>query len=280
MVCLRFLWLCSFLAIIWSKQAAAQDSFGDILLQAFTTGMAPAGNLGPTPAPMTSVLPPQEVLPEETLAPGSSPDVEDELSLETAEASMEFEIDTPEPKSPSPSIEVSFEDEEEMIVASSSPFPELSPEDLANESFEPVLGKSPEASPEESPEESPEQSFEESPSPAANVPVDDDEDFSPIQVNCGSFDERSAFREETDKWFNIDSLTAEDPYALSRFSSLSEGVLYATYRYAEENVTYSVPLPTSGLFELSLHWAEISPLFMQDGARVFEVGCLSGFDCC
>lgn len=96
--------------------------------------------------------------------------------------------------------------------------------------------------------------------------------FDPITVNCGSLDVRNTFGLDSNKsWYNEDSHVIFDPFAMTQFSSFHEALLYSTYRYADGNLTYTVPLKPVGVWKLALQWAEISPYYMHEGSRVFSV---------
>lgn len=270
------------LAIIATRNVVyAQDEFGQVLLEAFTTGMFNGESADPAPAaPVPTQTPAANAFPAVTLQP-AVPEVSSEFLSESPEETFEELLDESPEGSPEETLEGS---------------PEESSENIIDESPEESLGESPEESPEETPEPS---SADMEPSPTAIVPIEDDvlgspeettgeefDNFSsdeegsmngvltvykPIRVNCGSFDERNTFSQDTKSWFNKDSVAVEDPFAAAQFDNTAESLLYSTYRYAAQNLTYTVPVPTEGVWRVTLQWAEIVPVFMREGARVFLV---------
>lgn len=52
--------------------------------------------------------------------------------------------------------------------------------------------------------------------------------------------------------------------------SSAEALLYSTYRYASQNLTYTVPVSTKGVWRVTMQWTEIA-VFMRDGTQVFTV---------
>lgn len=68
----------------------------------------------------------------------------------------------------------------------------------------------------------------------------------PIQIHCGSFEERNTLQESEKKLFNVDSMTIEDPHTFTQFTSIAEGALYSTYRYGQTSLIYSVPVSMDG----------------------------------
>lgn len=95
--------------------------------------------------------------------------------------------------------------------------------------------------------------------------------FNTLKVNCGGMEERSSANEDKEKWYNVDSHIAEDPYAAAHFINVMDSRLYSTYRYADTQISYMIPLPAPGLYRVVLQWAEISQYYMREGARVFSV---------
>lgn len=292
------------IAVIATRNVAhAQDDFGQVLLEAFTTGMFDGDNSGQSqPGPVPTQTPSALGFPRVTLEP-AVPDVSLEFETNTPEELGTFVSESPEGswesspgESPDATLEFNF-------FASPSP------------SFEYDLAASPAYTPQETAEETPvepaevlgnklvetlepiSQYVEPSQAPLADPmtglfdvslasPIEDFDQFSsmeqefitgtltmrkPIRVNCGSFDDRNSFKKDVNKWFDNQSVAVEDKFASALFETTPEALLYSTYRYSANNLTYTVPIQSQGMWRVTLQWAEIDPAYMDEGARVFTV---------
>lgn len=294
--------------------ASGQGDFGQVLLQAFTTGsFLDGGGLSPSTNPRNSssddsfgTLPTvsMDPLPEETFEDVSemfgnlaaSPIVFEEESRATA-VPVKTGIETP-----TKSETESNESEEGAILnvqTSVTPIPSRTPSPNPSISTNSQIAESdshnsemssPTTSPEQTatitPEVQPKQISEVTSQPTigesmidslANQsmsPPSSDTVFNTIKVNCGGMEERSSTNEDKEKWYNVDSQIAEDPYAAAHFINEMDSLLYSTYRYADAQISYMIPLPAPGLYRVVLQWAEISQYYMREGARVFSVSSL------
>lgn len=291
------LYLTALSIIAMRNVAVAQDEFGQVLLEAFTTGMFNGESSEQTQTgPMPTQTPAANAFPVVTLQPALL-EATSEVGMETPDESPEQSLEYVMGASPDASPEASLgvipdESPEGSSEASLGPIPEESSEHIVD------------GSPEETTEPvqtSPEPSSEIiEPSPTAIIPISEDdafesptetlaEDFDgfstdeegsisgiltvyePIRVNCGSFDDRNTFSKDTNPWFSKDSTAVEDPFAAAQFQQNSEALLYSSYRYSAHDLTYTVPVPTTGVWRVTLQWSEIVPVFMKEGARVFSV---------
>lgn len=270
------LFLTAFAIIAMRDVAYAQDDFGQVLLEAFTTGafngesseQAQPGSL-PTQTPAANVFP------AVTLQP-TLPDVTSEFAIESPEETLEdFVVESPEGSSeetlngnPEETTEEIVDDPEQSAEESLEPnADDMGPNSAAITTFEDDLLESPA---ERTEEDCDQFSPEEDGSINGVLKV-----YKPIRVNCGSFGERNKFSQDTKPWFSHDSVTVEDPFAAAQFSGKYEALLYSTYRYSAHNLTYTVPIPTEGVWRVTLQWAEIVPVFMREGTRVFTVSSIS-----
>lgn len=282
--------------------AHAQDDFGQVLLEAFTTGMFDGDNSGQSqPGPVPTQTPSALGFPRVTLQP-AVPDASLEFETSTPEELGTFASESPEGSwesspggSPDATLEFNF------FVSPSPSFefdlatsPAYTPQETAEETPEPteVLGNKPVETLEPI-----SQYVEPSQAPLADPmtglfdmslasPIEDFDQFSsmeqefiagtltmrkPIRVNCGSFDDRNNFKKDVNKWFDNQSVAVEDKFASALFETTPEALLYSTYRYSAKNLTYTVPIPSQGMWRVTLQWAEIDPAYMDEGARVFTV---------
>eukprot|EP00737_Agarophyton_chilense_P004040 gb/GEZJ01004906.1/.p1 GENE.gb/GEZJ01004906.1/~~gb/GEZJ01004906.1/.p1 ORF type:complete len:318 (+),score=52.12 gb/GEZJ01004906.1/:1115-2068(+) len=314
---LRFTSLFLGLAIVIScNRVVAQQDFGELLLQAFTTGALPSSNqVDPDQSTMPEGFPSDPLEP----IPHATPE---ELSELQGTAELEFNelmnTISEQPTSLPIPVDASSIDEniasgnqDEIVFqlqSSSSPLPSLAPNPTSSPSISPspsqAIGKedtaqtSAEASvpqmtaPSQTNEPDPIANAKTTPQPeigesliqSLEMPTNESDFstaiFSKITVNCGGVEERSPINEGKTKWYNVDSQIAEDPYAAANFVSRIDAMLYSSYRYATAQVTYRVDLPAPGRWMVVLQWAEISHLYMREGARVFSVGVLGAFKFC
>lgn len=255
-----------------------------------TTGSLPQVSLEPlevdveiTGEPSTEASPEEST--EETMTVSEEPSAETfvesspELSVEEfAELPGQrgFELEEPPQESTEFFGEPAFvleESPEESAEISGEPAFEMeeSPEEFPEISSEPALDmeRSPEESTEESMEESPEDSLE----PSMEAVDSTSREFASfIRVNAGSFEETEGFEMDTNAWYTNTSKTVDDPFAGASFETMQDSLVYSTYRYTTAgDLQYTVPVNATGFWKVTLHWAEISEDYNQEGDRVFSV---------
>lgn len=286
----RIIFLVALSALTFSPPVVAQDRLEQRLLQASTSGLF---NVNPLHLIMATMAPVPTTMPSAPLRPmprdprsgkslASSLKQSIETSLEAAAelfSQVTLGMNLPPRVEPDagPRLESSQAfslDLEGIFLPSITPNVEPTVELILE--FEEVMpSKSPVAILPEtefigSPDGSTEASAVSSPFNSNQFDVEIDV-FDPITVNCGSLDVRNTLGLDTQPWFNRDSYVISDPFAMTQFASFEEALLYSTHRYANGNLTYTVPLKSAGVWRLALQWAEISVYYMHEGSRVFSV---------